>query len=100
MHARVTTIEMDASQIDEAISQLEERDVPTFKEIDGFRGMTVFVDRSSGKAIASTYWGSEEQMRTSEESVKEARQRAADTGGASGTPQVELFEVVLDTFVR
>lgn len=100
MHARVTTIQMDPGRLDEAIAQLEERDLPTFKEIDGFRGFTVLVDRSSGKVVGTSYWDSAERMAASEEQVKEARQRAADTGGSSGEPQVERFEVALDTFVR
>jgi heme-degrading monooxygenase HmoA len=91
---------MDPGQIDEALRQLEERDIPSFREIDGFRGFTVLADRSSGKVVATSYWDSEEQMRASEDAVKEARQRAADTGGASEEPQVERFEVALDTFER
>ena len=100
MHARVTTVQMDPQKLDDAVSQLEQNDVPSFKEIDGFKGMTLVGDRSSGKAIATTYWESEEQMRASEEAVKDSRARAAETGGASEEPQVELFEVLLDTWER
>jgi heme-degrading monooxygenase HmoA len=100
MHARVTTIQMDPDRIDEAVSQLEERDLPTFRELDGFRGFTLFVDRSSGKVFGTSYWDSQEQMEASEENVKDARQRAADTGGSTSAPEVERFEVALDTFVR
>lgn len=100
MHARVTTIQMDPDRVDEAASQLEEQDLPRFKELDGFRGFTFFVDRSSGKAVGTSYWDSAEQMKASEEEVKDARRRASDAGGASAEPQVERFEVALDTFVR
>jgi heme-degrading monooxygenase HmoA len=100
MHARVTTMQMDPGRIDDATRQLEERDLPTFKEMDGFRGFTLFADRSSGKVFGISYWDSEDQMTASEEQVKDARQRAADTGGASAGPQVERFEVALDSFVR
>lgn len=100
MHARVTTIQMDPARIDEAASQLEEQDLPRFKEIDGFRGFTLFVDRSGGKVIGTTYWDSADQMQASEDEVRDARRRAADTGGSSAEPKVERFEVALDTFVR
>ena len=100
MHARVSTIQMDPNRIDESVGQLEERDLPTIQELDGFRGFTLLVDRSGGKVIGTSYWDSEEQMRASEDAVKDARQRAADTGGATGEPQVERFEVAIDTFVR
>jgi heme-degrading monooxygenase HmoA len=91
---------MDPQRIDDALRQLEEQDIPGFREIDGFRGFTVLSDRSSGKVVATSYWDSEEQMRASEDAVKEARQRAADTGGASSEAQVERYEVSLDTFER
>ena len=100
MHARVNTLQMDPQRIDDALRQLEEEDIPRFKEIDGFRGFTVLADRSSGKVVATSYWHSEEQMLASEDAVKEARRRAADTGGASDEPQVERYEVALDTFER
>ena len=100
MHARVTTIQMDPDKVDEALSELEERAIPGFKELDGFRGFTAFVDRSSGKVIGTSYWDDEKKMSASEDAVKEARQRATDTGGASGEAQVERFEVAVDTFVR
>jgi len=96
MHARVTTLQMDPAQVDQVTQQLESEDVPEFEKLDGFKGMTVITDRDSGKTIAITFWESEDAMRGSEEAVKGARQRAADTGGAE-EPQVERFEVVLDT---
>ena len=96
MHARVTTLQMDPSALDQVTAQLESEDIPGFKQLDGFKGMTVVADRQSGKTLALTFWESEDAMRGSEEAVKGARQRAADTGGA-GEPQVERFEVLLDT---
>jgi heme-degrading monooxygenase HmoA len=96
MHARVTTLQMDPSTLDEASAQLEKDDVPSFKELDGFKGMTLIGDRESGKTIALTFWESEDAMRASEEAVKDARRRAAETGRAA-EPQVERFEVLFDT---
>lgn len=100
MHARMTTIQMDPDRIEAAQSQLETDELPKWRELDGFRGFTLFADRSSGKAVGISYWDSSEQMDAAESAVRESRERAAETGGASGEPQVELFEVALDTFVR
>ncbi len=100
MHARLNTLQMDPQRIDDALRQVEQNDIPAFREIDGFRGFTVLADRSSGKVVATSYWDSEEQMRASEDAVKEARERAVDTGGASTEPQIERYEVALDTFER
>jgi heme-degrading monooxygenase HmoA len=98
MHARVSTLTMDSAKLDEVIRQLESEDLDKLKATDGFRGMTLVVDRSSGKGIGTTYWDSEEAMAAAEQIGEETRRRAADTGGA-GEPQVERFEVAIDTFV-
>jgi heme-degrading monooxygenase HmoA len=96
VHARMTTLQMDPSTLDEAAAQLENDEVPSFKQLDGFKGMTLIADRQGGKTIALTFWESEEAMRASEDAVKDARRRAAQTGHAE-TPQVERFEVLFDT---
>ena len=97
MHARVTTLQLDPSKIDDAVAGLEQNDIPMFKGLDGFKGFSLMVDRSSGKAIGLSYWESEEAMKASEEAVKDARANAAEAGGASAEPQVERFEVAIDT---
>lgn len=99
MHARVNTLQMDPQRIDEAVRQLEDPSCP-YTGIEGFRGFTVLADRPSGKVIVTSYWDSEEHMLGSEDAVKEARKRAADTGGASDEPQIERYEVALDTVER
>ena len=100
MHARVTTIHMDPARVDEAVAQVEEEDLPTWKNLDGFKGFTLVLDRSSGKVIGTSYWATQEQMQNSEDADVESRQRTADTGGAEEPPQVERFEVALDTYVK
>jgi heme-degrading monooxygenase HmoA len=99
MHVRITTLQMQPDKIDDAIAGLEQNDIPMFKGLDGFKGFTLAVDRSSGKVVANSYWESEEAMKASEEAVKQARATAAESGGASTEPQVERFEVAIDTQV-
>ena len=96
MHARVTTLQMDPDKVDGVADRLQNEDVPDFEKLDGYKGMTLVTDRSSGKTVAITFWESEDALNASEEAVKDARQRAADDGGAA-EPQVERFEVVFDT---
>jgi heme-degrading monooxygenase HmoA len=96
MHARVTTLQGRADRADDVAAQLQRDDVPGFEELDGFKGMTLLVDRDSGKMIALTFWESQEALQASEDAVKDARSRAAESGGAS-TPQVERYEVLFDT---
>ncbi len=99
MHARLSTIQMDPSKLDEAVARFEEEDLSQLQQLDGFRGLTMLVDRSNGKLVGTAYWDSAEQMAASEDTVNQIRQRVADTGGASEPPQVERFEVAIDTFV-
>lgn len=100
MHARVTTIDMDPAKLDETIARVEEEELPTWRGLDGFKGFTLVVDRKSGRVIGTSYWATQEQMQNSEDAVAESGQRAADTGGASSPPQVDRFEVALDSFVK
>lgn len=100
MHARVTTIQANPERLDEMVSSFEEDDLPKIRGLDGFRGFTMLIDRSSGRAIGTSYCSSEEAMAASEEAVQSSRRRAADTGGASDEPRVERYEVALDTFVK
>lgn len=97
MHARVTTIPMDPSRIDDAVQGLRENDIPQFERIDGFKGFTLLVDRQGGTAVGISFWESAEAMEASEDQVKDARERAAQAGGASEEPRVELYEVAVDT---
>jgi heme-degrading monooxygenase HmoA len=96
MYARVTTLDMDPGNVDQVRDQLEREDVPKFEQLGGFKGMTLLTDRQSGKTVAVTFWDTQDDLRESEDAVKDARRRAAETGGA-GEPQVERFEVILDT---
>jgi heme-degrading monooxygenase HmoA len=97
MHARVTTLELDASRIDDAVGRLEQDEIPRWKELDGFKGFTLLADRESGKVIGVSFWESQSAMDTSEDAVAPSRERAAEAGGASGAPSVERYEVAIDT---
>jgi heme-degrading monooxygenase HmoA len=55
--------------------------MPALQGIDGFVGLSLLVDRGSGRCIATSAWQSEEAMRASAESVRPIRDRAAETFG-------------------
>jgi heme-degrading monooxygenase HmoA len=100
MHARVTTLELDPERLDEAVAQLEEQDLPTFKAIDGFRGFTLMLDRKSGKVVTTSYWATQDHMQASEDAMQAHRDRIAEIGNASADPEIDRFEVALDSFVK
>lgn len=97
MHARMTTLDVSPDRLDDAIRQLEQEDVPRFRQQQGFKGFTLLVDRQGGTCVGTTYWESEDDLRASEEVGREARERAAQSGGAAGEPSVGRFEVAIDT---
>jgi heme-degrading monooxygenase HmoA len=99
MHARHSTLQLDTSRVDDAISRIEQEIVPELEQASGFKGFTAMVDRQSGKIVGVSFWESEEAMREAEELGQSARQRAGEAGGATGEPQVERFEVMIDTMV-
>ena len=100
MHARVTTLELDPDRLDEAVAQLEEEHMPTFRSIDGFRGYTLMLDRKSGRVVATSYWATQDHLQASEGAMQPHSERMAETGNASGDPETERFEVALDSFVK
>jgi heme-degrading monooxygenase HmoA len=97
MHARVTMIEGKPESIDEAVRLAESEVLPLLEQQQGFKGFTLHVNRSTGKAIGTSYWESQEAMDASEDAVRSPREEAARAGGASSAPSVERYEVVIDT---
>ena len=67
--------------------------MPALAGIDGYIGLSLLVDRSSGRCIATSAWQSEEAMRASEESIRPIRDRAAEVFGGSGS--VEEWEIAV-----
>ena len=100
MHARITTLDLEPERLDEAVAQLEEEDLPTFRSIDGFRGFTLMLDRKRGRVVATSYWATQDHMQASEDAMQPPRARMAETGNATAEPEVERFEVALDSFVK
>ena len=94
MHVRMTTIQGTPDRIDAMAGQFEADIVAQIKGLNGFQGYMLMGDRGDGRAIALTFWSSEQALRDSEDAVMAMRQSAADTAGASGQPQVDRFEVV------
>ena len=90
MYARSTTIQAPSS-IDAGITHMRDTVMPALEDIDGCVGLSLLVDRTSGRCIATSAWQSEEAMRASEESVRPIRDQAAELFG--GSAQVEEWEI-------
>lgn len=93
MHARSTTIQGSPSQIDAGIRFVTEEVMPAITQIDGCIGLSMLVDRQSGRCIATSAWTDEQSMRASDNALRPMRERAAQVLG--GGPQVEEWEIAV-----
>jgi heme-degrading monooxygenase HmoA len=93
MYARSSTFHAQPSSIDAGIAHVRDTVMPALEPLDGYTGVSLLVDRSSGRCIATSAWQSEEAMRSSAESVRAVRDRAAELFG--GSADVEEWEIAV-----
>jgi heme-degrading monooxygenase HmoA len=94
MFARVRTTSGVPEKVDDGIRHFRENVVASYKDVAGFKGAYMLVNRQSGKIVGITLWDTEASMqatgRTSE------KLRAAGSQVVSGaTPAPEEYEVVV-----
>lgn len=94
MYARTTTLMADPSRIDAGISFVRDEVWPALRGMDGCAGMSLVVDRDSGRCIATASWESESALRESADRVMSFRERASEIMG-SGAPEVQEWEVAV-----
>lgn len=63
------------------------------RELPGFVGLSLVVDRASGRCIATTSWDSLESMRATTAHLQPIRQRGAEIIG--GDPEVAEWEIAV-----
>jgi len=93
VYARTTTIEALPTSLDAGIGQVRDVVMPALEDFDGYIGLSLLVDRSTGRAITTSAWESEEAMRASAAAARELRERAAQTFG--GRPDVDEWEIAV-----
>lgn len=93
MFARSSTIHAQAAMIDAGIAHVRDTVMPAMTHIDGFVGLSLMVDRETGKCIATSAWRAEGDMQDSADGVRAIRDGAA--GAFGGTADVETWEVAV-----
>lgn len=93
MYARSTSIQADADRIDEGIAYVREDVMPAVTAMDGCMGMSMLVNRETGRCIATTSWLSEDHMRATEGQVSPLRSRGAELMG--GDIEVKEWEIAV-----
>ncbi|WP_406232361.1 hypothetical protein [Nocardia sp. NBC_01009] len=73
MYARSSTIAAQPSSIDSGIAYLRDEAMPSMPELEGWVGLSLLVDRGSGRCIATSAWESEAAMHDSRGQVKALR---------------------------
>lgn len=94
MYARSTTVQGDPARIEEGIRFVREEVMPAVTGMDGCIGMSMLVNRETGRGIVATSWASEDAMRATEGQVVAFRGRAAEILGA-GEPEVREWEIAI-----
>jgi heme-degrading monooxygenase HmoA len=96
LHARLSRFGgLDPERIEATVEQFREQALPQLQEQQGFRGITVGVNRKTGQALAVTLWETEADMSESERVADEARDQAVATARPAREPIVDHYEVVV-----
>lgn len=93
MYARSTTFHGKPENVDAGIVLVERELAPMIGTIDGCRGLSLLVDRQTGRCIGTTSWDSEESMRASEDQLRPIRQRGREVFG--GDLKIDEWEIAV-----
>jgi heme-degrading monooxygenase HmoA len=92
--ARMSILKGDPARIDDGIRTAVEDVLPEIREIDGWKGVLMLVNRSSGDAKVITLWESTDALAASESTADAMRRRTAEAAGET-IAGVERYEVPL-----
>ena len=94
MFARVRTTSGAPEKVDDGIRHFRENVVASYKDVAGFKGAYMLVNRQSGKIVGITLWDTEASMQATGKTSEQLR--AAGSQVVSGTtPAPEEYEVVV-----
>ncbi|MHA3022221.1 hypothetical protein ACXPWS_18450 [Mycobacterium sp. BMJ-28] len=93
MFARSTTVMARPDKIDAGIAHVRDEVMTALPELPGWVGLSLMVDRDSGRCIVATAWESEEAMSSSFEETAQLRNRVAHEFG--GTAWAENWEIAV-----
>jgi quinol monooxygenase YgiN len=93
MYARSTTVRGNPQKLDEGIRYVHDKVMPAVQQMDGCVGLSMLVDRDTGRCIVTTAWADAEAMRNSADGVRSIREKAAEI--LEGTPEVQEWEIAV-----
>jgi hypothetical protein len=79
--------------VDQGIAFCRDEVLPMCREMPGCAGLSMIVDRGSGRCVATTSWDSIESMRASADEMQSVRARGVEIMG--GRPEVAEWEIAV-----
>jgi hypothetical protein len=92
VHARSTTVQVHPSSIDAQVAHVRDDVMPALLATDGYVGLSMLVNRVSGRCIATSAWQSEEAMHATEDDMVVV---VDGVESVIGTPEVEEWEIAV-----
>lgn len=93
MNVRTTRIQADPDKAAADGGSSYRAMVESMKQVDGFLGALLLVERKTGDSLGLTFWKDEAALRASEQVANKFRRDGAATVGSTASPVVERFEV-------
>jgi hypothetical protein len=85
VYARSTSVQAQPSNIDAGVAYVRDEVMPALAAMDGYIGLSMLVDRESGRCIATSAWETEDALRTSTGAAAPLRDRAREIFGGDVT---------------
>jgi hypothetical protein len=94
VHARSTTIQAQTSSIDDGIAYMRDDAMRELESVDGYVGLSLLVDRESGRCIITAAYETEDAMHAAADKGNQLRSDAAERFGAT-VEKVDEWEVAV-----
>ncbi|HEX6208639.1 MAG TPA: hypothetical protein VF058_09835 [Actinomycetota bacterium] len=91
----MTMFKGTGEEFDEGARNARENVAPALRELEGFAGLLILGDRSSGRSMSVTFWETEDALRSSEEAAEEMRVETAARYDEE-ILGVETYDLVID----
>lgn len=85
-------MQAQTSSIDDGIAYMRDELTPELENIEGYIGISLLIDRESGRCIITTAWETEDAMRASADRAKQLRSQASDRFGGS-VEKIDEWEI-------
>jgi quinol monooxygenase YgiN len=93
MYARSTAIRGNPQRVADGISYMGNEVLPVMRQMDGFVGLSMLVDREVGRCIMTSAWEDRGAMRSSADRVHPMRVQMVGMFG--GEPEVQEWEIAV-----